>query len=68
MHTKVKQCWLEMQPSKNESSNGYDDSSVSDEDKVVPLWKRLNTPVILAAVFSNAEIFSFSLEERNITK
>jgi hypothetical protein len=69
MYTKVKQRWLEMQASNNESSDeDNDDKMFANKKQIIPLWKRLNkdgfTPLTLAAQVAQTEMFSFLLEER----
>jgi hypothetical protein len=67
----VKQRWLELQESENDSDD-EDDKKFNRIRKVTPLWKRLNkdgyTPLTLAAKLGQAEMFSFLLEERKITQ
>ncbi|CAF4148788.1 unnamed protein product, partial [Rotaria magnacalcarata] len=73
IYTKVKQRWLEIQADENFSSDEENaENAVTKENKVIPLWKRLNkdgfTPLTLAAKLGQIEMFSFLLEERKITQ
>jgi hypothetical protein len=75
MYTKYKERWLETQARDNESSEEDEDEDgnpLPKQDKVIPLWKRLNrdgyTPLTLAAKLGQAAMFSFLLEECKITQ